>query len=73
VGAGVPHVVAVRTDAQIADRSSQLFMEQLYLALLVGKTVKEAFHRAQIAVSAAPHTHRADEKTKFLLLPEGML
>jgi hypothetical protein len=35
VGAGVPHVIAVRMDAQVADKASRIFMHQFYLALLV--------------------------------------
>lgn len=69
VGAGVPHVIAVRQDAKVADRSSQIFMKHLYLALLRRHTVAEAFSIAQSAVSAAPHVSHANEDQKFLLLP----
>jgi hypothetical protein len=71
VGAGVPHVIAVKMEAQVADRSSQTFMHQFYLALLVGHTVKASFEIAKEAVFSDPFVSRLDEPKKFLLLPDG--
>jgi hypothetical protein len=71
VEAGVPHVIAVRTDSQVCDKSAQKFMHHFYLALLVGRTVRESFEIAKEAVRAAPGQLRQDEPRKFLLLPEN--
>jgi hypothetical protein len=70
VEAGVPHVIAVRSEAQVADSASQTFMHHFYLALFMGDTVAAAFRRGQLAVRNAPHLRRADEDRKFLLLPD---
>ena len=74
VAAGVPHVIAVKTDAAVCDKASQIFMNHFYLALLVGKTVRASFDIAQKAVRHNPRLSTAaagDEPRKFLLLPEG--
>jgi hypothetical protein len=73
VQAGVPHVVAVRWDAKVSDKSSRIFAKNFYLALLVGRTVKQAFEIGQAAVEAAPDAFKRgdDCNPKFLLLPDG--
>ena len=71
VQAGVPHVVAIRRDVKVLDEASRTFAQQFYLALLVGKTVRESFDIAVSAVRNAPATQgggRVEEGT-FLLLP----
>ena len=66
VSAGVKHVVAVRWDRQVSDRASYRFAESFYLALLVGKTVRNAFDIANETVKAEPDCHFRDGT--FLLL-----
>ena len=70
VAAGVPHVIAVKTEAAVCDRASQIFMKHFYLALLVGKTVRASFDIGQKAVRHNPRLAGGDEPRKFLLLPE---
>lgn len=70
VAAGVPHVIAVKTEAAVCDRASQVFMNHFYLALLVGKTVRQSFDIGQKAVRHNPRLAGGDEPRKFLLLPE---
>ncbi|GAB5353204.1 hypothetical protein AAMO2058_000017700 [Amorphochlora amoebiformis] len=70
VEAGVEHVIAVRLEAKVADQSPAIFMNQFYLALLVGHTVKEAFDIGQNAVDGSPDTHAKADSSKFLLLPK---
>ena len=43
VAAGVPHVVAVRREAQLQDRAACMFAEAFYYALFKGRTVRQAF------------------------------
>jgi hypothetical protein len=72
VAAGVPHVVAVRWDAQVTDVASHRFATQFYLSLATGATVQQAFDQAQTAVEAAPRISeesRLRQRHKFLLLP----
>ena len=71
VAAGVPHVIAVKTEAAVCDRASQVFMNHFYLALLVGKTVRASFDIGQKAVRHNPRLNGGDEPRKFLLLPEN--
>jgi hypothetical protein len=70
VAAGVPHVVAVRREAQLQDKAACAFADQFYFALFKGKTVQQAFDIARQGVSNDPSIFRADfESDKFLLLP----
>ena len=71
VEAGVPHVVAVKHDARVSDASSKIFARSFYLALLVGRTVRQAFDIGQAAVEASPNAHKWGQASgaKFLLLP----
>lgn len=70
VQAGVPHVIAVRRQEQVADDAARTFMKQFYLAVLVGRTVKNAFEIALAAVRTAATNIDANEPKKFLLLPQ---
>ena len=72
VAAGVPHVVAVRREAQLQDKAACAFADQFYFALFKGKTVQQAFNIAKQGVSNDPSILRAEvESDKFLLLPVG--
>ena len=72
VAAGVPHVVAVRREAQLQDKAACAFADQFYFALFKGRTVQSAFDIAKQAVSNDPAILRAElESDKFLLLPSG--
>eukprot|EP00456_Euglypha_rotunda_P092647 TRINITY_DN9763_c0_g1_i9.p1 TRINITY_DN9763_c0_g1~~TRINITY_DN9763_c0_g1_i9.p1 ORF type:complete len:614 (+),score=88.17 TRINITY_DN9763_c0_g1_i9:146-1843(+) len=71
VQAGVPHVIAVRSDSQVQDKSASNFMGRLYMSLWSGDTVQAAFDVAVRAVQAAPHQTSLDEHNQFLLLPKG--
>jgi len=68
VNAGVPHVIAVRNQSQIADASSRLFMKHLYSSLWMGHTIQQAFDTAVVAVKAQPQAGMEEHK-QFLLLP----
>ena len=69
--AGVPHVVAVRREAQLQDVAACEFATAFYYALFNGRTVKQAFEIGQQAVANCPKILRAGtEADKFLLLPE---
>jgi hypothetical protein len=68
--AGVPHVVCVNVDAQLADSAALAFTKAFYLALAVGDTVLHAFEIGRQAVAASPHVPNPQiEGDKFLLLP----
>ncbi|MCL6511131.1 MAG: tetratricopeptide repeat protein [Anaerolineae bacterium] len=69
VEAGVPHVVAVRVETAVLDVAAREFARHFYLALLAGKTVRQAFEIGQAYVAALPDV-RADAD-KFVLLPAG--
>lgn len=72
VAAGVPHVVAVKTDDEVLDKASLEFAKQFYTALLSGKSVSQAFEVARTAVKWDPDiTNKAVEADKFLLLGSG--
>lgn len=71
VDAGVEHVVAVKVGARIADKSAMTFMNQFYLALLVGRSVREAFELGRSAVSISPDAATQRDEENFLLLPRG--
>eukprot|EP00698_Gefionella_okellyi_P001105 TRINITY_DN10996_c0_g1_i2.p1 TRINITY_DN10996_c0_g1~~TRINITY_DN10996_c0_g1_i2.p1 ORF type:complete len:780 (-),score=160.65 TRINITY_DN10996_c0_g1_i2:21-2360(-) len=68
--AGVPHVVAVEVNTQLADVAARVFTRDFYLALAVGKTVSESYEIGKNAVRAAPIASAEVEADKFLLLPE---
>mmetsp|Transcript_7410 Transcript_7410/g.11229 ORF Transcript_7410/g.11229 Transcript_7410/m.11229 type:complete len:1254 (-) Transcript_7410:179-3940(-) len=70
LAAGVKHVIAVRLEAKVADQSPAIFMNQFYLALLVGHTIQEAFDIGQNAVDGSPDVYAKADSSKFLLLPE---
>lgn len=64
--AGIPHVIAVKN--LVDDQSAIAFMKQFYLAVLVGKTVQEAFDIAKAFVKVAATAHSSH--FQFVLLPE---
>jgi hypothetical protein len=69
--AGVKHVVAVQRNKRVSDNASVKFSEQFYLALLMGRTVRESFDIGLAALAAAPDQRtRADAQHMFMLLPE---
>lgn len=53
VAAGVPHVVAVRLDSKVLDKSAMQFSQVFYAHLLAGDTVREAFDTADRTVRAS--------------------
>ena len=63
VAAGVPHVVAVRREAQLQDRAACMFAEAFYYALFKGRTVRQAFDIGREAVKSQPHILRAGTRT----------
>ena len=69
VDAGVPHVVAVKQEAKVSDAASRTFARQFYLALLVGKTVRQAFEIGSRSASVEQPPGQSSG-AKFLLLPE---
>lgn len=70
VDAGVPHIVAVDMD-RLRDRAALSFTRAFYLALISGKTVRQAFDIGRAAVAGTPDLPAAQrESRKFLLLPE---
>lgn len=64
--AGIPHVIAVKN--LVDDQSAIAFMKQFYLAVLIGKTVQEAFEIAKSFVKVAATAHSSH--FQFVLLPE---
>lgn len=70
VAAGAPHVVAVRLEEPVFDIAAREFARAFYLALLVGKTVFQAFEIGRAAVKALPDLPGDWEAEKFLLLPQ---
>ncbi|CAM9490302.1 unnamed protein product, partial [Choristocarpus tenellus] len=67
VGAGVPHVVAVKFHERVTDQAAQTFSRVFYDALIVGRyTVQGAFDVGVKTVNAT-----SLEGENFLLLPRG--
>ena len=70
VGAGVSHVVCCQQDL-LQDSAALAFTREFYLALAVGRTVKDSFEIGKQAVAASPSVPNSmDEMEKFILLPE---
>jgi len=71
VGAGVSHVVCCQQDL-LQDSAALAFTRAFYLALAVGRTVRDSFEIGKQAVNVSPSVPNAEaEMEKFLLLPEG--
>ena len=72
VDAGVDHVVAIDSDYGVRDTAAKVFASSLYSALLLRKTVREAFDIAVQTVRMEPSLFRRGkmEAAKFKLLPE---
>ena len=66
VDTGVPHVVAVKVAEKVSDEGARRFAKHFYMALLQGRTVRQAFSIADEAVAAGPS---AEVEKQFLLLP----
>ena len=72
VECGVPHVVCCQQESQLMDRAALSFTRAFYLALAVGRTVKDAFEIGKHAVSSSATVLKPDEEMeKFVLLPDG--
>ena len=71
---GVRHVVAIRKEVKVIDEAAALFARHLYLALVQGLSVRDAFQVGRAALAgAAPSMFMprpAEEADKFLLIPE---
>jgi len=72
VAAGIPHVVAVRSDSKVTDKSAIQFAEVFYAHLLAGETVRKAFGTADAEVRASRGNGAGGGvgSSEFLLLPE---
>ena len=71
VNAGVPHVVCCQQDSQLMDSAALVFTRAFYLALAIGRTVKDSFEIGRQAVEVAPQVPNPTEETKkFVLLPK---
>ena len=69
VDAGVPHVIAVRLQTRVSDDAAHAFTRAFYLALAVGKSIREAFDIGVQAVVTSPTVRAGEvEGDKFLLL-----
>ena len=68
--AGVEHVVCCQQNSELKDASALAFTRQFYLALAVGRTVKDSFDQGCHAVRLTPNIKDPDtEMKKFVLLP----
>jgi len=71
VDCGVPHVVCCQQESQLMDRAALSFTRGFYLALAVGRTVKDSFEIGKHAVLSSATVPSPDiEMEKFMLLPE---
>lgn len=71
VRAGVPHVVCCQQESQLMDSAALAFTRAFYLALAIGRTVKDSFEIGRQAVACSPSVPLPDvEMKKFVLLPE---
>lgn len=73
VDAGVPHVVSADNEGRLRDKVAATFSRGFYLALIAGKTVRQAFEVGKAAVANDPDTspaQRRRESDQFVLLPE---
>jgi len=72
VNAGVPHVVCCKQESQLMDSAALAFTRAFYLALAIGRTVKDSFEIGRQAVAVAPSVPDSDqEMKKFVLLPKN--
>lgn len=69
--AGVPHVIAIKVDDKVEDKSAGKFMRQFYHKLMMGQTVQGAFEMAKKVVQYGPGATAESEARKFLLLGNG--
>ena len=66
--AGIPSVIAVETNMEIRDVSARCFTSHLYLALLHGKSIREAFEIGKAAVKSSSEVGASAEADKFILM-----
>lgn len=72
VNAGVPHVVCCQQESQLMDSAALAFTRAFYLALAIGRTVKDSFEIGRQAVAVAPSVPDSEqEMKKFILLPNN--
>jgi len=72
VRAGVPHVVCCQQESQLMNSAALAFTRAFYLALAIGRTVRDSFEIGRQAVACSPSVPSPEtEMKKFLLLPEG--
>jgi hypothetical protein len=55
----------------VSDRAARVFCAAFYLALLLGKTVAQAFEIGRARVAADVSVHASQDSGKFLLLPRN--
>ena len=71
VAAGVPHVVCCQQESELMDSAARAFTRAFYLALAIGRTVRDSFEIGRQAVACSPSVPSPNvEMKKFLLLPE---
>lgn len=71
LSAGVPHIVAVRSDCSIADDAASKFSAVFYQNLFKGCTVQKSFDQARIAVKSHSKLQNPQEEANmFILLPK---
>ncbi|MGD2248964.1 MAG: tetratricopeptide repeat protein [Candidatus Methanofastidiosia archaeon] len=86
VEAGIPHVIAVKSDVPVLDHAALVFIGQFFRSLFQGSSVQKAFDMATVLVEGNPElmkmqpelqviAHKKEvvfvpEKEKFVLLPE---
>lgn len=68
--AGIPHVVAVES-ASVTDGDCRVFATNFYPALMLGRTVKDAFDIGAACVLHATPGPREGLRSRFMLMPEG--
>ena len=69
--AGVPHVVCCQQEDELKDVAALAFTKQFYLALAMGRTVKDSFELGRRAVRHSALKNADAEMRKFMLLPEN--
>lgn len=72
IDAGVAHVVCVKVEEMVQDLAAMSFTRAFYIALLSGRSVKQAFLIAKETLKASPYvSNSVMEGEKFVLLPES--
>ncbi|KAG9402333.1 hypothetical protein AC1031_006955 [Aphanomyces cochlioides] len=72
VAHGIPHVVGTKLNTELEDKAAIAFTKDFFEDIVRGRTVREAFIRAQTTVAHLANTRQPEEVAKkFELLPEG--